>query len=617
MMKYLIAAFGGCLVPGLIHAGMGWGWDAIEPMLRDRIFAVFIGNLFLSSLFGLWCMLRKHSVSTSFFAGAAVGISGACFTPWLGVPVLLCFLMLAIKVGKETILSDWHYWVLGTSALATPILSVLSPVPYTPLPTFPGPALPSYSGNLPSPEGPDIVLVVADTLRADAILSREVNTPSLDQLRTNGMWANHAVAPCNQTIPSHLSLLTGLTPEKIGMRSNLSGWPSKELLEKEWGMVSLASRFQNAGWRTAAVVANSLLSKPAEGGLRPDDGFEVWDGIKREDSWMPFLGWKEARTWFGWLTPPGVVTQTANLLCHFFLLPSQLRFGRAHLNDGPETTMRLLALHQQLVKEDRPFFLFANFMDVHAPYLPPGEMNPVREFDLRDSLRKIGESGEENLEISAELQRLYLLELEELDRHIGRIVSELESTGRPFILFLTGDHGELFGQHGFVEHSSSLLEGELQVPFIFYGQNIPKGESLHGDISLIDGTRTLCELAGLDTSSLDGRNVRDAQVGVRPPLLSFMQGACSMKQGTWKAVFKLNQEIVPSEIISVTLFDLKSDPSEAHNVANENPEVVESLTAALKERLKKDIFPELGVRELTWREQRMLEGMGYKEEEEE
>mgnify|MGYP001158687401 FL=1 len=90
-----------------------------------------------------------------------------------------------------------------------------------------------------------------------------------------------------------------------------------------------------------------------------------------------------------------------------------------------------------------------------------------------------------------------------------------------------------------------------------------------------------------------------------------------MKQGTWKAVFKLNQEIVPSEIISVTLFDLKSDPSEAHNVANENPEVVESLTAALKERLKKDIFPELGVRELTWREQRMLEGMGYKEEEEE
>ena len=52
-------------------------------------------------------------------------------------------------------------------------------------------------------------------------------------------------------------------------------------------------------------------------------------------------------------------------------------------------------------------------------------------------------------------------------------------------------------------------------------------------------------------------------------------------------------------------------------MANENPEVVESLTAALKERLKKDIFPELGVRELTWREQRMLEGMGYKEEEEE
>ena len=44
---------------------------------------------------------------------------------------------------------------------------------------------------------------------------------------------------------------------------------------------------------------------------------------------------------------------------------------------------------------------------------------------------------------------------------------------------------------------------------------------------------------------------------------------------------------------------------------------VELLTAALKERLKKDIFPELGVRELTWREQRMLEGMGYKEEEEE
>ncbi|MDP6850408.1 MAG: sulfatase-like hydrolase/transferase [Planctomycetota bacterium] len=586
-------------------------------MLRDRIFAVFLGNLLLCSLVAIWFSIRKRPFGVSFLGGAAVGISGVCFSPWLGLLTLALFLLVANRVGSEFELPLRPLRVFGVLSLTTPLIALWANPSTAPVPTSPVPELISDYSEQPPAKGMDIVLIVADTLRADAILAPGVRTPNLDRLRASGSWSRAATAPCNQTIPSHLSLLTGLEPEKIGMRNNLSSWPSKEVLEDRWDMVSLAQRFQNAGWRTAGIAGNALLSKVPEGAHPISDGFELWDGLHRELPWWKFSSWKKERTWLGWITPSGKIDGAVNVLLRFLLQPNYLRFSRLHKGLSETTTQHALSVHRQLVQSERPFFLFINFMDVHAPYLPNDSVSPKTEYDMRLQLRRKGEEGLEDEELSNQLQHLYHLELEKFDLQLGLILEGLESTGRPFTLLFTGDHGEMFGEHGFVEHSSSLFENEITVPFVLFGHGVPEGVEIAGQVRLVDGSRTLAQLAGVEAEGMDGFNLL-APTGRPPsPSLSLMSDACSMRHGRWKTIFQLNTKTIPYEIQSVSLFDLQSNPEETNDVAEENPEIVEFFISALRPRLERDLLPSLEERTLSWREKQLLEDMGYRDDAEE
>ena len=69
-------------------------------------------------------------------------------------------------------------------------------------------------GCSPEPRDPrpSIVLVVIDTLRADAVSAYgavEGNTPAFDALAAEGLLYARAYAPSPWTLPSHASLLTG------------------------------------------------------------------------------------------------------------------------------------------------------------------------------------------------------------------------------------------------------------------------------------------------------------------------------------------------------------------------------------------------------------------------
>ena len=164
----------------------------------------------------------------------------------------------------------------------------------------------SADSAIPAATGADYLLIVADTLRADTALDPEVPTPNLDALRASGLWAEAGMASNNQTVPSHLTLLTGLDVERHGMRSNISGWPTSEQLAGQ-GCVPLAERFRAEGWRTAATVSNLLLDRVAEKnkdeGYQPfDAGFETWSSCRKiEDGWFRMGMWKSDRTWFGWI----------------------------------------------------------------------------------------------------------------------------------------------------------------------------------------------------------------------------------------------------------------------------------------------------------------------------
>src|SRR6185369_7942453 len=107
-------------------------------------------------------------------------------------------------------------------------------------------------------ERPSILLVVLDTVRADAVSAYGTvsgTTPYLDGLASHGLRYAHAFSPAPWTTPSHASLFTGLGVEhhRVGMSDHITAGPD---------LVMLAERLHDAGYQTAAFIENPLVGEP-------------------------------------------------------------------------------------------------------------------------------------------------------------------------------------------------------------------------------------------------------------------------------------------------------------------------------------------------------------------
>ncbi|MGH9464474.1 MAG: sulfatase-like hydrolase/transferase, partial [Thermoanaerobaculia bacterium] len=151
---------------------------------------------------------------------------------------------------------------------------------------------------------PDVLLITVDTLRPDALgwVSGRAGTPNLDRLATEGFRFAGAVAPAPLTLPSHITLMSGLAPPRHGVRNN-----GEQLAQ---GPRLLPEALGAAGYATAAFVSGFPLSRPF--GL--DRGFSHYDDTLTagEGAWLErpaaettaaALAWLDeaARPWFLWI----------------------------------------------------------------------------------------------------------------------------------------------------------------------------------------------------------------------------------------------------------------------------------------------------------------------------
>ncbi len=171
-------------------------------------------------------------------------------------------------------------------------------------------------------ERPNIVLVTLDTTRADrlgAYGDENARTPVLDALAARGALFEHAYSPVPLTLPSHTTLMTGLSASTHGVHDN-TRFIVPDSLE------TLAERFQASGYTTGAFVSAFVLDSSF--GL--DQGFEVYndDTHAKEDPLS-------------------------------LMVPQR---------PGGETTDDALAWLTQERKE--PFFLWTHYYDPHAPRTP-------------------------------------------------------------------------------------------------------------------------------------------------------------------------------------------------------------------------------------------------------
>lgn len=236
-------------------------------------------------------------------------------------------------------------------------------------------------------------------------------------------------------------------------------------------------------------------------------------------------------------------------------------------------------------KDDQPFFLYLAFSNPHDPRVAADKYMklydedkiplmknymPVHPFDngemtIRDETLSPWPRTKE--EIRKTLHSYYAV-ISGLDHHIGRLLKkldELKLTDNTIILF-SADQGISVGSHGLLG-KQNLYDDAMKVPLFFAGPGIPKG---HSDalVFLLDVFPTLCDLTGsAQSTGLDGQSfapiIQGKATHARDNLfLAYRDVQRALRDDRWK--------LIRYPKVNVTqLFDLKKDPYELHNLANE------------------------------------------------
>ncbi|MDP7061793.1 MAG: sulfatase-like hydrolase/transferase [Planctomycetota bacterium] len=459
----------------------------------------------------------------------------------------------------------------------------------------------------PIPTGIDVFLISIDTLRADVI----VDDPNLEGDSTaplpflqgkigESMWATYALSCSNQTLPGHVGMLTGVDAMEHGVRSNI------DLPDPSLPLVSEV--FQEAGWNTAAVISNALISS-ATGMHR---GFDIFS-----DKPIGLAVYSEListtvapHTWLGmFVSPDSAGRLFAGIFAREMVKVKAIPFA-------DRVTDVVMPQLDAFYNNERPFFYFIHMLDPHVAYGPPphirgvlsnGAAAAVPERFLPNNQAKISfemvrdlEHALQHDEISAEVaaatleyyRLVYLEEMIHVDNKLKEIFARADASKRPYVVLFTGDHGEQFGEHDFMEHANSMFQKNLEVPFMVWGKGVTPGE-LQGTIPGVDDVpATLLHLAGIESpQGMAGRSM------LLPPLVRPFVATdnrqIAVYDGTgmkWIGNWTKENEDSDGFVEATALFDLNADPTEGTNLLLKDPDAANSILPLIGTYVDRDTW---------------------------
>ncbi len=505
----------GFLLTGIVVPALGDADGAVRALA-----ALGLGAALLATLAVAW-LAPGRAIEAALLASALGAVA-----VWLGVdralpPAGVCAL-LAGALGAIALAARRVLGALVAAALAAAIAA--SPQ---------APPAPRWSdAPVASRGGPDVWLLVVDTVRAD----RALEMRAAGRLAAHGVAFTNARSTSSWTLPAMASLMTGRALAAHG------AWrrPDGGYAPLAPGVATLAERLRDAGWDTAAIVGANAFTSRHFGLAR---GFDVFDhAMDAQRHALPRGAWqRHARpvaarlaTRLGWLGQPP----------HY---------------DADELVRRAVALHA--ARRERPLFVWLHFMDVHLPYRHADETELPRrrahalETGSRDTLAGdpwwAGDAGRAALEAG------YAHEVARVDRALEQLLDALgPPPERGRIVVLVSDHGEEFFEHGGFEHGHALWRELLAVPLRIAGlPGVAPGAVVDEPVDLVDLAPTLLAAAGVG-ADLPGRRL---DRGITPRALD-AQNLLYGDPLAWSRRLGARKLVVAGE--RAALYDLAADPGE-------------------------------------------------------
>jgi arylsulfatase A-like enzyme len=415
-----------------------------------------------------------------------------------------------------------------------------------------------------SAKKPNIILVSIDTLRADhlGVYGYERNTsPNMDALAVQSAVFLNTYASSPWTLPSHVSLLTSLS----GLNHQV--YYREDKIDPS--LPTLADLLRSNGYCCSAITGGAFLN-PTFGFSKGFDSYEI-RGAELKDKNLAEQCFKGVSQWLD-----------------------------AHADEN--------------------FFLFIHTYQTHSPYESPAPYNTIflgenpkrLGFDVltdlggpRGVFKKLPEADRQNI------IGLYDGEVRYTDEKLIKpLIERLRQLGvyDRTMLIVTSDHGEQFYDHGSWNHGNYLYGDALRVPLIIkFPDSRFRGQKISAIVRLIDVLPTILEELGIDQDEkmFDGRSLIPILKGRKKESRTFLADVAdtaersptsripmkiAVNSGDSKLV--LNREYRKEYLESlpeppppnppIELYNLRDDPGEKKNIADQQTDIVRRLTAQVK-----------------------------------
>ncbi|MFQ6132498.1 MAG: sulfatase [Armatimonadota bacterium] len=410
----------------------------------------------------------------------------------------------------------------------------------------------------------NILLIAIDTLRADHLGCygyHRSTSPNLDELAAQGALFKQLLCGCVPTQPSYTSLYTGQYSVTHGIVTHGgTKWPAD-------GSPFFTHDLQPAGYTTCAV-----------------------DNLYGMQKWF-------AAGYEFYINPTGRVHHFQTVDCQVYNSRA-IPWLRAHANEQ--------------------FFMFVHYWDPHTPYLPPERLrglyydgNPCDpQHSTMDRLyeQPFGDWWSESwfkrlqddrITDAEYIVAMYDSEINYVDEAVGELLNALDETGHTddTLVIVFSDHGELMYRHDIYFDHHGLYRGNLHVPLIMrWPERIPAGTVVEPLVQHIDIAPTILEAAGAEVpQGMEGHSLLAHATGRTDERL---YDYLITQECTWQAKWAIRTDdhnFIKARVPDAgerqpdlhgmppqELYDLRADPDELSNIAEERPNVAAQLEQKLE-----------------------------------
>lgn len=437
---------------------------------------------------------------------------------------------------------------------------------------------------------PNLVIILADDLGYGDLATyghQIVKTPNIDRLAEEGVKFTDYYAPAPLCSPSRAGLLTGRMPFRTGVRSWIPEGKDVALGRNE---LTIANLLKQQGYDTAMMGKLHLNA----GGDRTDQpqakdmGFDYSlinpAGFVTDST----LDNAKERPRYGMVHPTGWIRNGEHI-------------GRADTMSGEFVSSEAVTWLDNK-KDDKPFFLYVAFTEVHTPLA-----SPKKYLDMYSQYMSAYEKQHPDLFYGDWADKPwrgageYYANISYMDEQVGKVMDKIKSMGQEdnTIVIFTSDNGPVTREarkiyelnmagetDGLRGRKDNLWEGGIRVPAIIkYGNHLPQGMVTDTPVYGLDWMPTLAKMMGFKLPTdraYDGQSLlpmlekkelkreKPLIFGIDMPFQDDPTDEWAIRDGDWKMI--IDRQNKPKY-----LYNLKNDCSEVVNQIGKQPEIEKQL----------------------------------------